>query len=1045
MREVFDAARALPQEARSAYLANTCGDDDGLRREVEALLDSHQRAAGFLEQPAHYAPTPEPVTTHLEGQRIGPYQVHARIGAGGMGEVYRARDTRLDRTVAIKVLPAHVAMDPATRERFDREARAVAALNHPHICTLHDVGEAPSPDPAVLGAQSIRFFVMEFVEGATLDALGDLPMDTERAVAIAAQVCDALDAAHAKGIVHRDIKPQNIMVSPRGHVKVLDFGIARLDPRTPDESTALHTKTGLVMGTLPYMSPEQLCGDTVTGSSDVFSLGVVLYQLVTGRHPFAVEGHAPMQALARAVLVGAPTPARLLNPAISASLETLILRMLENDPAQRPSATEARQRLTTPSPTTGATGVRRSTSNLPLHIAPFIGREDDVTGVRGALMQSRLVTLTGAGGVGKTRLALQVAAAIVDTFADGAWLVDLSPVSDPGHVAIAVADILGVRERPDRPIADTVCDHLRQKTLLIVLDNCEHLIEASARLAQQLLASCATITVLATSRETLGVPGETAWRLRSLNVPEPGGADLAAVARTESVQLFLQRARAARSGFELTAENAGPVVQICRRLDGLPLAIELAAARVSAMAIVEIAERLDDRFRLLTGGARSAVPRQRTLEATVSWSYELLTEPERLLFARLAVFSGGWTLDAAERVCGDEPLVRGDIADRLAHLVERSMAAADETAEGRTRYRLLETLRQFGRDRLVASGTMIAQRDRHLAWAVALAETVSPRRGQIPPDVAAEADNLRVALEWAYETGSYESGLRIMSRASLGHFGEQTRMLKLLLPFADRAPLDVRGQVAFTAGGLAFMIGDWRWGVDILRESAEINAAAGDAMRRSMSLTYLGACHWGLGDSAAALEAIEHGLADARATRDGDALARALLLRTWFETGRDLAQAEALAIDAERAAAALATPFDAGHSREVRAFVHCLKGEIRRGTEALADAVAMFKNIQINCGSHVLETAAAWAAMTGRFELGAEFMGAAHRIREDTGDKPRPWERAVQEMWLPKIAAALDPQVYEAAHRRGTRRPFAKALDFAERELRATIREGGDA
>ena len=986
------------------------------------------------------------MTTQLEGQRIGPYQVHARIGAGGMGEVYRAHDTRLDRMVAIKVLPAHVAMDPSVRERFDREARAVAALNHPHICTLHDIGEAPGPDPAAPGDRSIQFFVMEFVEGTTLDSAGRLPMDPERATAIAAQVCEALEAAHEKGIVHRDIKPQNIMVSARGHVKVLDFGIAKLAAAAPRDVTTPHTSTGQVIGTLPYMSPEQFCGDAVTGATDIFSLGVVLYQLVTGRHPFGVEGHAQMQALARAVLVDAPTPTRVFNPAIPASLDTLLLRMLDKDPAQRPSASEARQRLIEPSGTTGATAAVRPTNNLPLHIAPFVGREDDLAGVRDALLRSRLVTLTGAGGVGKTRLALQVAAALVETFPDGAWLVDLSPVSDPGHVASTVADVLAVRERQDRSIADTLCEHLRRKTLLLVFDNCEHLIEACALLAQQLLASCATITLLATSRETLGVAGETAWRLRSLNVPEPGGADLAAVARTESVQLFLQRARAARSGFELTAENAAPVVQICRRLDGLPLALELAAARVSAMAILEIAERLDDRFRLLTGGARSAVPRQRTLEATVSWSYELLSEPERVLFARLAVFSGGWTLGAAERVCGDDPLAPGDIADRLAHLVERSMVVADETAEGRTRYRMLETLRQFGRDRLLASGTMIAQRNKHLAWAVALAETAPPQLGHLPPPaVAAEQDNLRAALEWAYETGGYESGLRIMSRAWIGHLGERARMLKLLLPFADQAPLDVQGKAAFAAGALAFMIGDWRWGVDVLRTAAEINAAAGDAMRRSLSLTYLGACYWGLGDVVAALDAIERGLADAQATRDGDALARALLVRTWFETERDLDKAEALAVDAERSAAALDTPFEVGHGREVRGFVHCLKGEMRRGTEALADAMVLFKRIQINCGSHVLETAAAWAAMTGRFELGAEFMGAAHRIREDTGDKPRPWERAVQEMWLPKIGAALEPQVFDAAHRRGTRKPFATALDFAERELRATIREGGDA
>ncbi len=276
-----------------------------------------------------------------------------------------------------------------------------------------------------------------------------------------------------------------------------------------------------------------------------------------------------------------------------------------------------------------------------------------------------------------------------------------------------------------------------------------------------------------------------------------------------------------------------------------------------------------------------------------------------------------------------------------------------------------------------------------------------------------------------------------MCTAWIGHFSERTRMLKLLLPFAEHARLDVRGKALFTAGALAFMIGDWPWGVEVMRSSADVNAAAGDAMRRSMSLTYLGACYWGLDDTAAALDALTRALAEARAAHNTDALARALLVRTWLETERDLDQAEALAIDAEQVSATLKTAFDLGHSREVRGYVHCLKGEFGRGAAVLADTVTIFRHIQINCGSHVLETAAAWAAMTGRFELGAELVGSAHRIREETGDKPRPWERAVRQVWLPKLAAALDGPLFEAAHRRGAERDFPRALDFAERALRA--------
>ena len=972
-------------------------------------------------------------TDDLIGRVVGCYRIDALVGAGGMGEVYRAHDTKLDRPVALKWLPRSMAGDAEGLRRFHTEARAASSLNHPHILVVHDFGDE----------NGRPFIVTEFVEGETLRARLDRgPIPVAEAVDIATQVAGALAAAHARGMVHRDVKPDNIMLRPDGHVRVLDFGLAKLaSPAVDTAALTVLTQPGVVMGTPRYMSPEQIRGFNVDAQSDIWSLGVTLYEMVSGHAPFADTTAAD---LVGAILHSEPIPQALgaIGPIVGRALRKNPLERYADARELMLELTTLKRHLESREPWAGGQPSTWAASrhNFPLQITPFVGREDDIEGVRRALAMSRLVTLTGAGGVGKTRLALQVGAALVDDFADGAWLVDLSPLADPALLATTVADVIGVRERSDRPMADTLRDHLRPRALLIVLDNCEHLIEACATLVQELLAACARISVLATSRETLNLPGETTWRLRSLTVPDTGVDDPVAVVHAESVQLFLQRARSARQGFAITAENAPSVAQICRRLDGLPLAIELAAARVRAMSTVEIVEHLDDRFRLLTGGSRMAVPRQRTLEAAVSWSYELLSRPDRLLFARLAAFAGGWTLDAAERVCGDEPFRRVDIADRLVHLVERSMIVADET-EGRTRYRMLETLRQFGRDRLIESGEATGLRNSHLAWAVALAETAPPpiTSHWPPPHIAAETDNLRAALEWAYETGSYESGLRIMSRAWSGHFGERTRMLKLLLPFAGQAPIEVQGTALFTAGSLAFMIGDWKWGAEVMRTAADVNAATGDAVRSSLSLTYLGACHWGMGEVDAAVDAVERGLAEARAAHNVDALARALLVRTWLETERDVDRAEALAIDAERESAKLKTAFDFGHSREVRAFIHCLKGEVARGAEVLADAFTVFKNIQINCGAHVLETAAVWAAMTGRFELGAEFLGSAHRIREETGDKPRPWERAVRNVWLPKIEASLAPEAFDAAHRRGTQREFVNALDFAERELRAAL------
>jgi tetratricopeptide (TPR) repeat protein len=366
-----------------------------------------------------------------------------------------------------------------------------------------------------------------------------------------------------------------------------------------------------------------------------------------------------------------------------------------------------------------------------------------------------------------------------------------------------------------------------------------------------------------------------------------------------------------------------------------------------------------------------------------------------------------------------------------------------DEADGRTRYRMLETLRQFGRDRLVASGDTTATRGRHLVWAVVLAESSPPMGHLPPPEIVAETDNLRIALEWACDTGAYESGLRIMSSAWFGHLDERRRMLKRLLPFADRTPIDVQGKALYSAGGLAFMIADWPWGIELFDMAADVNAAAGNAQRTSMSLSYAGSCYWGMRDLHTALAKIEQAIAVAQAARNLDALVRALLVRTWLETERDTGRAEALAIEGEAEAVKLNTVFDLGHFREVRGFIHCLSGEFNRGAEVLAEAMTLFEHIQVNCASHILETAAGWAAMTGRFELGAEILGSARRIREETGDKPRPWERVIREIWLPKIGDSLDPDVFNIAHRRGAQRAFHAALEFARQELRLGAGDAG--
>jgi predicted ATPase len=311
-------------------------------------------------------------------------------------------------------------------------------------------------------------------------------------------------------------------------------------------------------------------------------------------------------------------------------------------------------------------------NNLPLQLTSFVGREREVADIERLLSGSRLLTLTGAGGSGKTRLALAVANDLVESFEDGVWWVELASLSDPDLVAQAVAQVLGVREAQERPLTRTLSDHLGYKKVLLVLDNCEHLVGSCAALAEALLRACSELRILATSREALGVAGESAWLVPSLDLPEQQ-PPIEELTGYEAIHLFVERARAAVSTFELTEHNAGAVVRLCRRLDGIPLAIELAAARVRVLSVEQISSRLEDSFGLLTSGSRTALPRQRTLRATIDWSHELLGEKEKVFFHRLSVFAGGFTLEAAEAVCAGEGIERVEVLDLISRLVDKSL------------------------------------------------------------------------------------------------------------------------------------------------------------------------------------------------------------------------------------------------------------------------------------------------------------------------------------------------------------------------------------
>jgi predicted ATPase/transcriptional regulator with XRE-family HTH domain len=479
-----------------------------------------------------------------------------------------------------------------------------------------------------------------------------------------------------------------------------------------------------------------------------------------------------------------------------------------------------------------------SLHNLPVSLSRFIGREHAQARVLELLATDRLVTLVGAGGVGKTRLALAVAESTLGRYADGVWLVELAALSDPGLVPEGVALALGVREQPGYSVLETLRNHCSGKCMLLVLDNCEHLVPACMALTSALLRAAPALSVLATSRQALGVAGERRYRVPSLSVPDPAHLPSHELAGSyEAVRLFIARAQERRDTFALTSRNARAVAEICARLDGLPLAIELAAARVSAMSVEMIAAHLHDCFRLLTTGSHDLPTRQRTLRATLDWSWGLLEARERSLLGRFSVFAGGWTLEAATAVCANDGLDYWAVLDGLDGLVNRSLAHMDENADGVVRYRLLETVRQHAGEQLIAAGKEATTRDNHLSYFLALAEQAvrafrGPDLGTWLDRLELEHDNLRAALGWARARASGEEALQLAAALApfwefRGHIAEGRRWLDELLGAFQGSPR-IRARALNAAGFLVMRAGDHRRALALYRESVALQRELDD-------------------------------------------------------------------------------------------------------------------------------------------------------------------------------------------------------------------------
>jgi non-specific serine/threonine protein kinase len=1054
----FDACDIAP-EKRTAFLDQACGGDAALRAEVDSLLAHHAENEVDAWDPAaavrSLAGAAVETDDRLLGARLaGRYDVVDELGSGGMGCVYLATDRRFDRTVAVKAL--YFTSD-LLREAFEREARLLNDLRHRALPVVIDY----------FAEQNGQFLVMDYVPGRDLaDALaarlesgaGPFPLAD-----VARWTDGLLDAlaylhGHEPPVVHRDVKPQNLKLTPMGEVVLLDFGLAM------GAVAASPAAPASVAGYTPNYAPlEQIQGTGTDPRSDLYALGATLYHLLTGVLP------PDARLRAEAILEGRRDPlvaAHELNAAVPRALSSLLRTTMALTKTERPaSAAALRDAFAAAMRTVAGPSAREdepagevgTPNNLPAQATRFVGRARDVATIAHLAAAARLVTLAGPGGIGKTRLALEAAAASLDDYPDGVWLVELASLIEPSLVAGAVALAVGVRETEAMAGSAALVAALGERHSLVVLDNCEHVVDACAALVGDVVRSCPGIHVLATSRQPLGVDGEAVWPVPPLSLPDPDSAEGSA-ADSDAVALFVERARAAKPAFSPGAD-AAVVARICRRLEGIPLAIELAAARVRVLALEQIDARLEDRFRLLTGGDPAVAERHQTLRAAVDWSYELLDGEERALLRRMSLFPAGCTLEAAEAVCAGDGVPKAGVLDAVARLVDRSLVSVDERA-GEARYRLLETIREYGAERLAEAGEEVAAARRLLVWAVELAARTTagilgPSQRASIARLEAEHDNLRAAL--ALGLGGeppYESSLRLATHlVQFWHFGgyaaEGCATLERALVQSPDAPAAERVDALKGAGTLANALGDYRRarahyeaGLAIARtlddpvavgrlvsnigftaylqgeyteaeallgESLAIFRGTGNERLISLALNNLATLLYDRGETDRSVPLYEESLALKR--RLGDGIGTATLLynlgivaqtRGDGERSRRLLE-ESLALrreagDKQGVAIAL--------GRLARADIAC--GDTARCETLLAEAIGLNRKLGDRLGlAETLESAVCFAGHREEWERALGLYGAAAGLREAIGSITTPADAVELERTLAAARRAL--------------------------------------
>jgi len=717
----------------------------------------------------------------------------------------------------------------------------------------------------------------------------------------------------------------------------------------------------------------------------------------------------------------------------------------------------------------------------------FVGRERELVDTKRLLSRCRLLTLVGIGGIGKTRLALQAAAEVVDAYRDGVWFVDLAPLADAALVPSAVAQVLAVRETAGTPLVETLRGYMRGRQLLLLLDNCEHLLAGCATLADALLRGAPELSIIATSREPLRVAGEQTYPLATLSLPDPA-ASAETIGRSEAVQLLLDRAEKQQPDFAQTDARAGAIAQLCIHLDGIPLALELAAARIRTLSIDEINARLNDRFNLLTGGNRTARPRQQTLRATLDWSFDLLRASEKALLCRASVFAGGWTLAAAEKVCAGVGIDDAAVLDLVASLADKSLVTTDHR-KGGARYRLLETVRQYAEDRLREMGDERRWRDRHLAHFLAVVELAEPRltgadQQEWLDRLEDEHDNLRSALAWSSTAGGdVGAGLRLAGAFwrywySRGHLSEGRGWLAALLAaMPSGQEMAVRAKAQSGSGNLAFQQGDYPAARAFHGESLAIRRELGDRLGTAASLGNLGNVALLQGDLTSARALYEEGLTIRRELDDrrgigallgnlanvaylqGDYPAAKVLYEDSLTIERSLGDRNGIAIsltnlgllageqgDYQAARTlheeSLAIKREMGNRQGVAVSLNNLgtvageRGDYPAARALHQEGLAISRNLGARNGiAHALEGLADVAFGLALLDRAARIWGAAEKLREDIGAPLTLQKRPRHDRQVAAARTAIgDDAAFDSAWREGRAMTLEQVVQYALEE-----------